>query len=65
VTYSLGPYCGPGVDSACNRNEYQEYFVGGKGGRCLGLTNLQPSHTDSSLFYNVVKGKGKAIPLQA
>jgi hypothetical protein len=22
-----------------NRNEYQEYFLGGKGGRCLGLTN--------------------------
>ena len=21
VTYSLGPYCGPGVDSASNRNE--------------------------------------------
>ena len=23
----------PGVDSASNRNEYQEYFFGGKGGR--------------------------------
>ena len=21
-------YCGPGVDSASNRNEYQEYFLG-------------------------------------
>ena len=29
---------GPGVDSASNRNEYQEYFLGGKGGRCLRLT---------------------------
>jgi hypothetical protein len=32
---------GPGVDSACNRNEYREYFLGGKGGRCVGL---QPYH---------------------
>ena len=31
-------HCGPGVDSASNRNEYQEYFLGGKGGRCVGLT---------------------------
>ena len=33
----------PGVDSASNRNEYQEYFVGGKGGRCVRLTTLPPS----------------------
>jgi hypothetical protein len=31
---------GPGVDSASNRNEYQEYFLGGKGGRCLRVTAL-------------------------
>jgi len=36
-------YHGPGVDSASNRNEYQEYFLGGKGGRCLRLTTLPPS----------------------
>jgi len=30
----------PEVDSACNRNEYQEYFVGGKVGRCVGLTTF-------------------------
>ena len=34
---------GPGVDSASNRNEYQEYFLGGKSGRCVRLTNLLPS----------------------
>ena len=34
---------GPGVDSASNRNEYQEYFLGGKGGRCIRLTTLPPS----------------------
>ena len=33
----------PGVDSASNRNEYQEYFMGSKGGRCMVLTNLPPS----------------------
>jgi hypothetical protein len=29
----------PGVDSASNRNEYQEYFLGGKGG-CHRADNL-------------------------
>jgi len=28
-----------------NRNEYQEYFLEGKGGRCVGLT-LPPSRVD-------------------
>jgi len=37
---SFGPHCGPGVESTSNRNEYQEYFLGGKGGRCVGLTCL-------------------------
>jgi len=32
-----------GVDSASNRNEYQEYFLGGKDGRCVRLTTLPPS----------------------
>jgi len=30
------PY-GTGVDSASNRNEYLEYYLGGKGGRFVGL----------------------------
>ena len=34
------------LQSASNRNEYQEYFLGGKGGRCLGLTTLLPSYAD-------------------
>jgi len=37
---------GPGVDSGSNRNEYQEYFLGGKGGWCIGLTTLPPSCAD-------------------
>jgi hypothetical protein len=28
----------PAVDSACNRNKYQGNLLGGKGGRCIGLT---------------------------
>ena len=34
---------GPGVDPASNRNEYQDHNLGGKGGRCVSLTTLQPS----------------------
>jgi len=43
LTYSFRAHYGPGVDSDSNRNEYQEYFLGGKGGRCVGLTTLPPS----------------------
>jgi len=39
----LLPHYGPGVDSVTNRNEYQEYFLGGKGSRCMELTTLLPS----------------------
>jgi hypothetical protein len=34
------------VHSASNRNDNQEYFLGGKGSRCLGLTALPPSCAD-------------------
>jgi hypothetical protein len=37
---------GSGFDSASNRNEYQEYFLGSKGSRCVGLTTLPPSCAD-------------------
>ena len=40
---SFRSHYGPGVDSTSNRNEYQEYFLGGKGGRCVRLTTLPPS----------------------
>jgi hypothetical protein len=33
----------PWVDSASNRNEYQEYLLGGKGGLCIGLKTLPPT----------------------
>jgi len=46
LTLSFRPHYGPGVDSASNRNEYQEYFLGSKGSRCVGLTTLPPSSAD-------------------
>jgi len=39
LTVTLWPW----VDSVANRNEYQKYFWGGKGGRCVGLTTLPPT----------------------
>jgi len=39
----LRSHYGPGVDSASNRNEYQVYFLGGKGDWCIRLTTLPPS----------------------
>jgi len=38
---SYRSHYGPGVDSASNRK--LEYFLGGKGGRCVRLTTLPPS----------------------
>ena len=40
---SFRSHYGPGVDSVSNRNEYQGYFLGGKGGRFVRLTILPPS----------------------
>jgi len=46
LTYSFRSHYGSGVDSAFNRNDYQEYFLGGKGGRCVGLTILPSSRAN-------------------
>jgi hypothetical protein len=43
---SLEPYYGSGVVLASNRNEYQEYFLGGKGCGWIRMTTLPPSCTD-------------------
>jgi len=40
---SFRSHYGPGVDSASNRNEYQEYFLEGKEARCVRLTTLPTS----------------------
>ena len=37
---SFRSHYGPGINSASNRNEYQVYFLGGKGGRSVRLTTL-------------------------
>jgi hypothetical protein len=39
------PNISPGVASASKRNEYQEYFMGGKGGRCVELPTLPLSRS--------------------
>jgi len=38
------PHYSLGVNSASDRNEYQDYFVGGKGGWFIGLTTIPPSY---------------------
>ena len=40
---SFRSHYGPGVDSTSNSNEYQEYFLRGKGGHCVRPTTLPPS----------------------
>ena len=45
LTQSFWSHYGHVVDSASNINEYQEYFLGGKSGRCVRLTTLPPFWT--------------------
>jgi hypothetical protein len=54
LKYSFRPHHDPWVDSAANRNDYQEYSLGDKAGRCVGLTPVPPSCTDclNSLGYS-------------
>ena len=40
------PHYGPVVDTASNKNEYQEYFLEDKGGLRLGLTTLPSKCAD-------------------
>jgi hypothetical protein len=53
ISLFFRPHCGSGIDSACNRNEYQGPIVGGKGGRCLRMTTLPPSYTDCQKFWEL------------
>jgi hypothetical protein len=46
LTLSFRSHYGPGVDSASNRNEYREYFLESKVGRCWRPTVLPPSCAD-------------------
>jgi hypothetical protein len=40
------PHYSPGFDSPCNRNEYQEYLLGGIGSWCVEVTNSPLSYVD-------------------
>jgi len=44
---------GPGVNSASNRNEYQEYFLGVKARRCVRLTTLPPPWANATQSGNL------------
>jgi len=71
LTQSFWPHYGPAVNSASNINEYQEYFLGGKGDWCIGLTSLPLSCTvlkSGSLNLLEMSGpvqacNGNALPL--
>ena len=47
---SFGSHYGSGVESSSNRNEYQEYFLEGKGRRCVRLTTY---HNPAPLSRNL------------
>ena len=54
---------GPGVDSASNRNEYREHFLGGKGVRCVRLTTLPPTCADCrEILEHQPRGTLRACP---
>ena len=56
-------HCGPGVNSASSRNEYQPYFLGGKGGQYIGLTTSPPSCTNClEIFEPQPPGNFRACP---
>jgi len=46
-----------------NRNEYQEYILGGKGSRCIGLTTL-PLHVLIALKYGSLNLQDSLGPVQ-
>jgi hypothetical protein len=61
------PHYGPGLDSASNRDEYQESSWGVKGGRRVRLTNLSPSVSRSSkekcVSLDVLQSYGSSRPV--
>ena len=71
---SFRSHNGSGIDSVSNRNEYQENFLEGKGGRLLRLTNLptscavvikseNPNFLEPSVPLQVCNGSALPLPL--
>jgi len=57
------PYYDPEVDSASNRNEYEEYFLQVKGSWCIGLKTLPPSCADCiEIWESQLPGTSRACP---
>ena len=58
---------GPGVDSASNRNKYQEHFLSGKGDQCTELTTIPLSCADYleilDISLNLLEPSGPVISL--
>ena len=52
---SFRSHYGAGVDSASNRNEYQQHFLGGKVGRCVRLISLPVSFSRRTVRHGVSK----------
>jgi len=55
----------PWLDSTSDRNEKQEYFLGGKGGRCVGLTTLPSSCADCLEILGALFSWSPYGPIQA
>jgi len=63
LTYSLRLHHGPGDDSVSNRNDHQEYFLGGLGSRSLGMITLPSSYTDCLEIWELkTPGNFRACP---
>jgi len=65
LTYTFRPHYVCGVDSGCNRNENQKCFLGGTGGRRVGLTTLLPSHVPIALKPTSLKLLETSEPVQS
>ena len=64
LTLSFRPHYGPGVESASNRHEYQEYFLGGRAACAQGW---QPYHLHVPIVleYGSLNHLEPSVPVQA
>jgi hypothetical protein len=59
------PHYGTGIDAASNRNEHQDYILGGKDDQCTGLIILLLSYADFLEILGVSTSMEPYRPLQA